>query len=173
METETTHSSLITKIISGVIAILALIGIVLYVSDQKTNITTTSTETTTGEPAYVQEQTKEEMVKTDAGSKALPTTLYKDGTYRASGSYSSPAGKDTLSVSLTIANDTVTSATFTGEATHPASKKWQSEFSDGFSQAVVGKKINDLNLTIVNGSSLTPKGFMDALEKIKQEAKSL
>jgi hypothetical protein len=37
---------------------------------------------------------------------------------------------------------------------------------------VVGKNISELQLTKVSGSSLTPQGFMDALEKIKAEAQS-
>ncbi len=37
---------------------------------------------------------------------------------------------------------------------------------------VVGKKIDEVQLTKVAGSSLTPKGFMDALEKVKTEAKA-
>jgi 23S rRNA (uracil1939-C5)-methyltransferase len=37
---------------------------------------------------------------------------------------------------------------------------------------VVGKNIEELNLTVVNGSSLTPKGFMDALAKIKVDAQT-
>ena len=37
---------------------------------------------------------------------------------------------------------------------------------------VVGKNIDEVAITKVAGSSLTPKGFTDALEKIKADAKS-
>ncbi len=104
-------------------------------------------------------------------SQTVPNALYKNGTYSAKGAYNSPAGNEAVGVSLTVANDMVTGATFTGEATHPASKKWQAEFNKGFTQAVVGKKIDEISLTVVNGSSLTPKGFMNALATIKTQAK--
>jgi hypothetical protein len=35
----------------------------------------------------------------------------------------------------------------------------------------VGKNINDLKLTKIAGSSLTPMGFNDAVAKIKMKAK--
>ncbi|MFM2357956.1 MAG: hypothetical protein RJA61_693 [Candidatus Parcubacteria bacterium] len=95
---------------------------------------------------------------------------YIDGTYSSTGIYTSPAGTEEIFVTLVIKNDTVSSGTFEGKATHPTSKKLQGQFSEGFSQAVVGKSIDSLSLTVVNGSSLTPKGFMDALSKIKTQA---
>ena len=48
----------------------------------------------------------------------------------------------------------------------------QGNFKAGFSELVVGKPVDQVSLSVVNGSSLTPKGFMDALAKIKAEAKA-
>jgi hypothetical protein len=48
----------------------------------------------------------------------------------------------------------------------------QGKFKEGFEEAVVGKPLDEIALTVVNGSSLTPKGFMDALTKVKLEAAS-
>lgn len=97
-------------------------------------------------------------------------TMYNDGTYTAEGAYSSPAGNETVTVSVTLANDVITDATFTGNAKNPGSVANQKKFSDGFKAEVVGKSIDSINLTVVNGASLTPKGFMDALSKIKTQA---
>lgn len=115
----------------------------------------------------------------EMGSKApvveAPVTgekKYKDGTYHAVGDYSSPAGGESIDITLVIKNDTVVSASFIGTATNPASVKNQELFKKGFDQYVVGKSIDSLKLQVVNGSSLTPKGFMDALKKIKAEALS-
>ncbi len=96
---------------------------------------------------------------------------YKDGTYEEIGNYTSPNGKEEVDVTITLKDGIVASAEFTGKATHEISKKMQGQFKEGFKEEVVGKSINDVALTVVNGSSLTPKGFMDALNKIKQEAK--
>lgn len=97
---------------------------------------------------------------------------YTDGVYAADGKYSSPAGKESVSVTLTIKDDIVMSvdAIFSGKALNPGSIRAQELFSEGFKQYVVGKPIDSIKLTVVNGSSLTPKGFMDALTKIKTEA---
>ncbi len=97
---------------------------------------------------------------------------YKDGTYTSTGVYKSPAGPEKLSVSLTLVNGVVTDATVTGDATNEVSVKLQKAFIDGYQTLVVGKSIDAINLTVVNGSSLTPIGFMDALTKIKAQAQA-
>lgn len=96
---------------------------------------------------------------------------YKNGTYSAVGTYDSPAGIDTMDVSLTLNEGIVTAVTITPKGIVPASKRWFEKFNAGVSPFVIGKKINELNLTQVSGASLTPIGFNDALEKIKIQAK--
>lgn len=96
---------------------------------------------------------------------------YADGTYRASGTYNSPAGTEHIDISITLTGDVVTAATFEGHAENPGSVFNQSKFSQGYAAAVVGKDIDTIALTVVNGSSLTPTGFMNALSKIKTEAR--
>lgn len=100
----------------------------------------------------------------------LPKQKYANGTFAATGTYRSPAGSETINISLTLKNDLTDHATYTGTATHPKSMNFQSLFGAGFDAAVTGKSIDTLALDVVNGSSLTPMGFMDALAKIKAEA---
>ncbi len=95
---------------------------------------------------------------------------YKDGTYEATGNYTSPAQKEEINVSLTLKDGIVTAATFEGKGVNEVTKKMQGKFKEGFSEEVVGKSLDEIALTVVNGSSLTPKGFMDAVEKVKVEA---
>ncbi|MBM3271776.1 hypothetical protein FJY94_00595 [Candidatus Kaiserbacteria bacterium] len=99
------------------------------------------------------------------------TSTYKDGTFSADGVYQSPAGNETVHVSVTLKGDVVTATTFKGDATNPGSVNNQKKFSGGYTQLVVGKKLDDIKLSVVNGSSLTPGGFMDALADIKAEAR--
>lgn len=96
---------------------------------------------------------------------------YKDGTYTQKGVYNSPAGSESVNVTVTVKDGVVTNSTFKGEATNKASIFNQQKFADGFTGMVVGKPIDSIALTVVNGSSLTPTGFMDALNKIKSQAK--
>lgn len=106
------------------------------------------------------------------GDDAMMAADYKDGTYSAVGVYRSPAGGEQVDVTLTLKDGVVTDATFQGEATNPKSVMLQGKFGEGFKEEVVGKNIDELSLSVVNGSSLTPLGFMDAVEKIKAEAKA-
>lgn len=99
------------------------------------------------------------------------TSTYKDGTYTQTGVYNSPAGGESVTVSVTLKDGVVTNSTFKGSATNKASINNQGKFAAGFSGVVVGQPVDSIALTVVNGSSLTPKGFMDALSKIKSEAK--
>lgn len=99
-------------------------------------------------------------------------SAYADGTYDATGEYRSPAGSETVQVSLTLKDGMIADAAFQGDATNKRSIAMQNQFAAGFKEQVVGKSIDSLSLGAVNGSSLTPKGFMDAVEKIKAEAAS-
>jgi hypothetical protein len=100
------------------------------------------------------------------------TDTYKDGTYTEQGMYNSPGGQELISVELTIANNAVSAVTVKTVKADPTATQYEQLFEGGISKAVVGKKINDLNVSRVGGSSLTSQGFNDALTKIKADAKA-
>ena len=100
------------------------------------------------------------------------TSIYKNGTYSSFGNYFSPGGAEQIKITLTFKDDTIIDAQAEPQATRPNSIKFQSIFTSNFKQFVVGKKIDEVVLDKVSGSSLTPKGFNDALAKIKVEAKA-
>jgi uncharacterized protein with FMN-binding domain len=95
---------------------------------------------------------------------------YKDGTYSADGTYVSPNGTETVGVELTLASGTVTDVKITQHPSNPNTRKFQGEFAGGIAAQVVGKSIDQLNVSKVAGSSLTSGGFNQAVEKIKSEA---
>lgn len=96
---------------------------------------------------------------------------YADGTYTATGHYISPAGEESVEVTLTLASDVVTGVEIGVLAENPGSKMLQGLFSEGIGEKVIGKDIDSIELfSSVNGSSLTPKGFDEALQSIKAEA---
>jgi len=98
---------------------------------------------------------------------------YSDGTYEEIGAYQSPAGAETLGVKVTIKDDVVTSLVVTNRATHEVSLKLQNMFIQGINTLVLGKRLEDLDdFTVVNGSSLTPKGFNSAIKSIKVDAEN-
>lgn len=111
-------------------------------------------------------------------SATIPTSpkeqpsAYKDGTYTAAGAYASPGGPESIDVTLTLKGGIVTSASVVGHATLGKSKGYQDLFAQGFTELVVGKSIDSVSLSVVNGSSLTGRGFNDAVAKMKAQAKS-
>lgn len=107
-----------------------------------------------------------------SNSQVIASTInYKDGTYDVTGDYTSPAGPEEIEVKLTLKNNVVEDATVVSKATKPISIKMQESFISAFKPVVVGKSIDTLNLDKVGGASLTSKGFNDALEKIKNQAR--
>jgi hypothetical protein len=97
---------------------------------------------------------------------------YKDGTYSATGSYTSPGGLEKINVTLTLSGNIVSNSSVISGANDPTASSYQSLFISGYKGKVVGKKISEINLKNVSGSSLTPQGFMSALKTIENEAKA-
>ncbi len=113
----------------------------------------------------------EEAKPVEEPAASAPLSLYMDGTYQQNGTYNSPAGVDTVGVSLTIKDDVVTAVNVSVLATNEGSIYFQQLFADGIASFVVGKPLEDLTgVSVVNGSSLTPTGFNQALVAIKAEA---
>ncbi|WP_295838302.1 hypothetical protein [uncultured Microbacterium sp.] len=97
---------------------------------------------------------------------------YKDGQYEATGQYATPESVETVDVTLTIAGDTVTAVEVTGDPQAAESKRYQSEFIGGIKDKVVGKKLDEISVSKVAGSSLTSGGFNKAVDEIKASAKA-
>ena len=95
---------------------------------------------------------------------------YTDGEYTESGSYQSPNGSESVTVTLTLAANTVTAVTVTGDGQSPNSKNYQEMFANGIGAEIIGKNIDELAVDKVAGSSLTSGGFNDALATIKADA---
>jgi uncharacterized protein with FMN-binding domain len=102
------------------------------------------------------------------GTGASSGSMYRNGQYRATGQYGS--GPSSITVSLTLDDDAITSVAVTPHATDPTSRDFQVRFAAAVPRLVLGKNINDVHLDYVAGSSLTPDGFNAALQYIKDEA---
>lgn len=150
----------------SIMAIIAITALVFYT--QKTEPTTNPN----AQQEITQPMEKKPAPTSQADEQGPSVKNYQDGTYQATGKYISPGGEREIAVSITLEGGMVTASTFEGFATDPASKRFQGEFAEGFQPLVVGKNIDELDLQKVSGSSLTPKGFMDALESIKTQAQS-
>jgi uncharacterized protein with FMN-binding domain len=111
----------------------------------------------------------------DSGTKtttAGSNVTYEDGTYTEPGTYVSPGGTEHISVKMTLAKNIVTALTVTTVQADPTATGYEHMFEGGIDGVAVGKNINDLNIGVVAGSSLTSMGFNQALAAIKAAAKS-
>jgi uncharacterized protein with FMN-binding domain len=100
------------------------------------------------------------------------STTFKDGTFTATGNYSSPGGNEAIKVSITLKDDAVTDSSVTPSiTTDDQAQEYQNDFIGAYKKLVVGKKLDTIHLSRVSGSSLTSQGFNDALNQIANQAK--
>lgn len=160
-----------TKTLLSILALIAVVlagGGYLYTNSGKAQEASiaASVPAETSAPATEKNPTPSESVPAS-------TSAYKDGIYSAEGSYRAPSGMEAIKVSLTLKKGTITEADVSGvNAKNPETRAKQAEFIAGYKAMVIGKSIDEANLTKVSGSSLTPLGWNAALEKIKAEAKA-
>lgn len=138
------------------IIIIVLIGIVtsvvIVVNNSNQSATNTGTEAT------------------DSSTPIENVSQYKDGTYQATGSYSTPGGRESIDVTVTLKDGAVEAIDVVGDATTGEAREYQAEFISAYKERVVGKDIEGVSLSRVAGSSLTSNGFNDAIDEIKAEA---
>lgn len=107
---------------------------------------------------------------TSAVQNEAATSAYKNGEYTAVGSYQSPGGEQQLGVTVTLSNSVITALSVDTSQTKGTSADFQGKFKSGIDALVVGKSIDELDVSKVSGSSLTSGGFNDAIDQIKTDA---
>ena len=107
-----------------------------------------------------------------SGATTTSNTSYKDGSYTAPGTYTSPGGIEHISVTLTLAKNIITALKVTTVQADPTATGYEQMFEGGIGAVTIGKDINTLNIGVVAGSSLTSQGFNKALATIKADAAS-
>lgn len=95
---------------------------------------------------------------------------YSSGTYSESITYDSPGGPDNMTVELTISDNKVTAVNIVEDAGNPKSATYQADFSAAIGGEIIGKEVNDINISTIAGASLTTDAFNEALAEIKAQA---
>ena len=106
------------------------------------------------------------------GSSASPTSRVVDGTYAGVGIYTSPAGKESIEVTLTVDEGIVAAIDVVPQATNPTSQTFQSDFASAISAQVVGIPRAAGDVDVVAGASLTTQAFESALEAVLADARA-
>lgn len=108
--------------------------------------------------------------ETPTEPEAPVNASYRDGSYQADGPYESPAGGESIIVVVELENDIVTNVEIGLYPTSATSSTYQDKFASGIGELVIGQDIDEIDVTVVAGSSLTSNGFREALTLIKAEA---
>jgi uncharacterized protein with FMN-binding domain len=124
-----------------------------------------STDAPTGRPT-------DEAMPGGAPTTAPPATVegpdYRDGEYTARGWYGGlPSHQD---VTLTLDAGVVTAVSMTTPAENPTSLGHQQDFAEAVPDEVIGRDVDDVQVSRLAGASGCSEGFMDALAKIKADA---
>jgi hypothetical protein len=182
---------LILSIIGGLAVIGVAIGLINKQEEKKESVTQNASADQDQQSAVASEESMEQPQVNDispvvpaatssspvdqtappAAAGKVSAATYKDGTYSADATYQSPAGQEDVHVTVTLKNNIVTDSSFSGTPRSPRSQMMMDAFGQHYQSLVIGKKIDEIHLTQVSGSSLTPIGFNNALTKIEAEAK--
>lgn len=160
-QSESNNNKAIIGIIVVVLIVIAATAAVVM-SNNKTDESNTPTASVSPSSSVA------ETTNTNAST----SSSYKDGTYTATGSYQTPGGRESIDVTVTLSGGTITEATVEQNAISGEAEEYQSKFVSGYKSQVVGKKINEVSLTRVAGSSLTPNGFNSAIDDIESQAQA-
>lgn len=106
------------------------------------------------------------------GASEAPAS-FTAGEYEATGSYQTPGGTQSVDVEVTLeADGTITDVEVDGNAEGGNSEQFQKKFESGIDAQVEGRKITELSIDKVSGSSLTSGGFNDAIAQIIDDAQA-
>lgn len=107
---------------------------------------------------------------TNSEPAASQESRYTDGVYEATGEYGNQPSFITVTVNLE--DDTITEVEVSPHATNPTSLDLQERFAEAVPTVVVGKRIDEVDVGRLAGSSHTPNGFNDAIRQIKEQAET-
>lgn len=149
------------RLIAGIVIFvaIALLYIAITVKGSSDDISSRS----------AQEPSVSEPSSTDTHSHDS-STAYEDGSYTATSSYSTPGGSEDITISITLEDNVVTGSEVSQVPSDQGAAAYQAEFKQNYKPLVEGRKISEINLSRVSGSSLTSRGFNDAVESIKSQA---
>ena len=164
------------------IAILPSSSAPITVSEPQASVPSiNSNPITNSQPSKVETALKPTTAAPAQGSNLQPapsttqtpnqTSKYKDGTYTATGSYVSPGGPESVEIQTTLKDGKISDVNVTPKATNSKSVRYQGLFADGIKGVIVGKSLDsNLDIGVVNGSSLTGMGFTQAIDLVRQQA---
>lgn len=164
------------KVAAGLVALIVIAllagGVMVYGVNQDKQNTVATTTGTSNLTSQTSASTSTAPASSTSSSTSSSSSSYKDGTYSATSDYYVPHGSESIKVTLTISNGTITNSSIQNSEYDGESAQYQEAFAGEYKSYVVGKPISSLQLNYVAGASDTTQGFDDALQQIKTKAQA-
>lgn len=129
------------------------------------NDDTSDTTTEETQPADGQQTTTPSSDAPVANDTPAVSTRKISSTFQT---YATPAGDEEVKVTVALDGNNVVKSLELDFVTHaPKSKMYQDLFKEGIAAQVIGKSIKEVQVGVVNGSSLTAEGFNKAIDQIE------
>lgn len=160
-ETKSPNKAVVALIVVALLASVAAGSLYVYNSHNEASSLVQSTSSAANPTAASSEQTT---------PAATTTPSYANGIYTATGSYSTPESSESIDLTVTIVDSTITAVSVQNSGNVRESRDYQQRFMHNCTNLVVGKNIDSVSLSRVAGSSLTSDGFNTALDQIKADA---
>lgn len=164
-QTKKLHPAIAALIVVVLVGIVASVAVVITGNNKNKTIDSADTHD------HSTHDHEHAVTDPSTSTESTDTSTYKDGTYSATGSYISPGGRESIGLTVTIKDGVITDTSIVNKATETEAEQHQKLFSNNYKILIVGKKIGDVSLSRVAGSSLTSNGFNNALNHIKDDAK--
>lgn len=160
-------NALIIIIISGIVSLF-----VLFSNDKSHNGINSEPKITikrlqTMPKSIVETVAPKPEILTPVPSPIPSKIISNKKTYSTSVSYEVPNGTQSMSVTLILENGIIISANTTHSMTGK-SASYQKNFQSSYQNQVIGKNINNINLSRVGGASITTNAFNQAIYSIRQ-----
>lgn len=159
-----------TRIASSAALALMAVGALASCSVEPAAGGTDAGSSATGSSAAASTDAASSAPAASSSTPDAPASAGATGTWTETGDYQTPGGRESVTVTLTAKDGSVTAVSVKGSGGTPNSQQYQGAFISGVSGEVVGKPLATLEVGAVSGSSLTGNGFNAAVEKIRADA---
>lgn len=160
-------------IIIAIIAVIAILGVGGYVLQSNDTV---STETSTSEVVARPEETTPTEPTPTTETPQSPSELAtvpevtNATVYKARGEYLTPARTNhIIDVTLTLEDGIVTDADVVYDEGAGFSNPHQERFDGAYKAQVVGKRLDQINLSRVGGASVTSRSFNEVIADIEAQ----
>lgn len=160
-----------SKISAGIVIVVVIAAFVYWFDNQSKVVTQTPTNLPAENSGNSNTGNSNTTPTPTPTPKPVTSSVYKNGTYSSTVTYMAPPGNEKMGVTVTIANDKITSVNVQNMATDQTSSMYQNRFIGSVSSTVVGQSVNQMKLGVVSGASLSTNAFNNALVQIKAQAK--